>query len=226
MAIFNPTDISLIFLGILIVMVLLEVRKLSRKPEPVSRLEEQFERLTQQMERIGAPPDIQLPGGAQIVEAGGTFETISEQLERLGESTEDLEESMLGEEGVKRFLKGLQQLREDVSGAQELFERSARSLGQASDAMLSAGSALQRIEARLENVIVPAAKAGRQENDGKPKSGRKDGPPAAAEQTERPPEAGSSAAGSSSEGSSSGSSSSGSSSEGSSPATGSGSGRE
>ncbi len=157
----SPTDISLIFLGILIVMVLLEVRKLSRKPEPVSRLEEQFERLSQQMERIGAPQDIQLPGGAQIVEAGGAFETISEQLERLGESAEEIETAMLGEEGVRQFLAGVNQLREDLNAAQELFERTARSLGQASDSMLSAGSALQRIEARLENVIVPAARKGK-----------------------------------------------------------------
>lgn len=157
----NPTDISLIFLGILIVMVLLEVRKLSRKPEPVSRLEEKFERLSQQMERIGAPQDIQLPGGAQIVEAGGTFETISEQLERLGESADDIDSAMLGEEGVRKFLSGLKQLREDLGAAQELFEKTARNLGQASDTMLSAGSALQRIEARIDNVILPAARSGR-----------------------------------------------------------------
>lgn len=169
MAILNPTDISLIFLGILIVMVLLEVRKLGRKPEPVTRLEEQFERLSQQMERIGAPQDIQLPGGAQIVEAGRSFETISEQLERLGESAEEIETAMLGEEGVRQFLSGLNQLREELKAAQELFEGTARSLGKASDSMLAAGSALQRIETRLEHVIVPAAKrgqaAGRQESD-------------------------------------------------------------
>lgn len=159
MAILNPTDISLIFLGILIVMVLLEVRKLGRKPE-VSRLEEQFERLSRQMERIGAPQDLQLPGGAQIVEAGRTFETISEQLERLGESADEIDAEMLGEEGVRRFLNGLKQLREDVTAAQELFEKTARGLGQASDSMLSAGSALQRIEARLENVLVPNARSG------------------------------------------------------------------
>ncbi len=161
----NPTDISLIFLGILIILVLLEVRKLSRKPEPVSRLEEQFERLSRQMERIGAPQDIQLPGGAQIVEAGGTFETISEQLERLGESADEIEAAMLGEEGVRDFLAGLTVLRDDLTAARELFERTARSLGQASESMLSAGSALQRIDARLENVIVPSARKGRSQEE-------------------------------------------------------------
>ena len=156
--ILNATDISLIFLGVLIVMVLLEVRKLSRKPEPVSRLEAQFERLSQHMERMGGPPqEIELPGGAQIVEAGQTFETISEQLERLGESATELDAAMLGEEGVRKFLDGLQKLRADLHSARELFERTAEGLGQASDAMLSAGSALQRIEGRLENVLVPAA---------------------------------------------------------------------
>ena len=152
MAILNPTDISLIFQGILIVMVLLEVRKLSRRPEPVSRLEEQVERLSQHVERIRAPQDIHLPGGAQIVEAGGAFETISEQLERLGESTDDLDASMLGAEGMRRFLAGLDQLREDLNTARELFEESARSLGESSDSMLAAGAALQRVEKELEDV--------------------------------------------------------------------------
>ena len=162
---FNATDISLVFLGILIVMVLLEVRKLGRKPEPTSRLEEQVERLSQQMERIGAPPDIQLPGGAQIVEAGQAFETISEQLERLGESAAELDSEMLGEEGARRFKEGLGQLRADLRAAQQLFERAAGGLGQASDAVLAAGSALQRIEARLENILVPAIRAGARDSD-------------------------------------------------------------
>ena len=161
MAILNPTDISLIFLGILIVMVLLEVRKLSRKPEPVSRLEEKFERLSRQMERIGAPQDIQLPGGAQIVETERTFETISEQLERLGESADEIETAMLGEEGVRQFLAGVALLREDLAAAHELFERTAGSLDQASESMLAAGAALKRIDARLENAIVPAAQRGK-----------------------------------------------------------------
>lgn len=165
----SATDISLIFLGILIIMVLLEVRKLSRKPEPVTRLEEQFERLSQQMERI-RPGDLDLPGGAQIVEAGRHFETISEQLERLGESAEELDAAMLSEENVHRFLAGLNDFRKDLAAAQEYFEGAARGLGQASDSMLSAGSALQRIDTRLEDVLVPAAESRREKPESKPES--------------------------------------------------------
>lgn len=159
----NATDISMVFLGILIIMVLLEVRKLGRKPEPVSRLEEQFERLSQQMERI-RPDDLQLPGGAQLVEAGRSFETISEQLERLGESAEELDAALLTEDGVRRFTQGLKHLREELAAAQALFETAARGLGTASDSMLAAGSALQRVDSHLETVLVPASRAGRRED--------------------------------------------------------------
>lgn len=157
---FNATDISLVFLGILIIMVLMEVRKLGRKPEPVSRLEEKFDRLSLQMQRIGAPPDLKLPGGAQIVEAGHTFETISEQLERLGESTADLDSQMLSEAELRQFREGLKQLRADLGVAQQLFERAAAGLGQASDAVLSAGATLQRIDARLQSATAPRAQEG------------------------------------------------------------------
>lgn len=156
----NATDISMVFLGILIIMVLMEVRKLSRKPEPVSRLEEQFEKLSLQMERI-RPADMELPGGAQLVEAGRTFETISEQLERLGESAEELDMALLTEDGVRRFTQGLKHLREELATAQSLFETAARGLGSASDSMLAAGSALQRVDSHLETVMVPAARQGR-----------------------------------------------------------------
>ncbi|HUG39456.1 MAG TPA: hypothetical protein VMM12_03170 [Longimicrobiales bacterium] len=159
----NATDISLVFLGILIIMVLLEVRKLSRKPEPVSRLEEKFDRLSLQMERIGAPPDLKLPGGAQIVEAGQTFETISEQLERLGESTTDLDSAIFTEQEIRRFREGLHLLQADLRVAQQLFERAAAGLGQASDAVLSAGSTLQRIDARLESATAPRRKKSEEE---------------------------------------------------------------
>ena len=166
----GATDISLVFLGILIVMVLLEVRKLSRKPEPTSRLEETVERLSRQMERIGAPPDVQLPGGARIVEAGQNFETISEQLERLGESAAALDQAMVGEEGVRRFREAIRQLRAELRAARQLFERAAAGLGQTSDAVLAAGSAIQRIEARLESVVGPGAgdSGGADGADGRP----------------------------------------------------------
>lgn len=156
----SATDISLIFLGILIIMVLLEVRKLSRKPEPVTRLEEQFERLSQQMEQMSSPQDIKLPGGAQLVEAGEAFETISEQLERLGQSATDLDAVMVGEDGLRRFREGVAQLREDLTRARELFERTAGDLGAASESMLAAGTALHRVEAQLESVLTPAPEEG------------------------------------------------------------------
>lgn len=152
----SATDISLIFLGILIVLVLLEVRKLSRKPEPVSRLEEKFDQLSLRMERIGVPPlELELPGGAQIVEAGQNFETISEQLERLGESAAEIDAAMLGEAGVRRFLEGVAQLRAELLAARESFERAAASSLQNAEAVRAAGSTLQRVETALEGVLTP-----------------------------------------------------------------------
>lgn len=156
----TATDISLLFLGILIVLVLLEVRKLRRKPEPVSRLQEQFERLSQQMERI-RPTDLDLPGGAQLVETTRTFETISEQLERLGESTRGLDDATLAGARPRPRAGVVGPLREELDAARELFDSAARGLGQASDALIAARAALQRLEAHLENVQDRAEESGR-----------------------------------------------------------------
>jgi chromosome segregation ATPase len=142
----NATDISLIFLGILIVMVLLEVRKLSRKPEPVARLEEHFERLSQQMERIGTPVDLQLPGGAQIVDAHESFETITEQLERLGEETEGLDASM---DPDRRSAGDLARIRSDLAALRELIDRTVAGVQQTAAALQGARAAVQRMEARV-----------------------------------------------------------------------------
>jgi oligoendopeptidase F len=149
------TDLSLIFLGILIVMVLLEVRKLSRQSEPGSRLEEQFERLSRQMAR-NRPQELSLPGGAQLVEAGHRFETVSEQLERLGGATKELHTALRTEEGARRFAAGLEQLQRELAMARSLFEETAHGLDQASDSVLAAGSALHRIETQLEHILAPA----------------------------------------------------------------------
>lgn len=155
--ILNATDISLIFLGILIVIVLLEVRKLSKRPEPVTRLEEQFERLSRQMERIGvAPPDMELPGGAQIVETGQAFETISEQLERLGSTAADIDAEMLGAEEVRRFLASISQLQSDLRAARKQFDAAAADVAHASEAMQAVGAALQQMERGVDRVITPA----------------------------------------------------------------------
>jgi chromosome segregation ATPase len=152
--ILTATDISLIFLGILLVLVLLEVRKLSRRPEPVTRLEEQFERLSRQMERIGVTPsELELPGGAQIVEANQAYETISEQLERLGRTATDIDAEILGEEEVRRFLEGISHLQADLRTARELFEATAAQVTNTAESMRAAGAALHRIEQRVERMV-------------------------------------------------------------------------
>lgn len=159
--ILDATDISLIFLGILIVLVLLEVRKLSKRPEPVTRLEQQFELLTRQMERMGvAPPDMELPGGAQIVAAGQSFETISEQLERLGRTAADIDAEILGEEEVRRFLAGISQLQADMRAAREQFDSATADVVDAAESMRAVGVALQSMERGLERILNPAMRHG------------------------------------------------------------------
>jgi hypothetical protein len=153
----TATDISLIFLGILLVFVLLEVRKLSRRPEPGTRLEAQFEALTEQMARMGvAPPDMELPGGAQIVDASRSFETISEQLERLGVSAADLDAEMLGDDEIRRLVAGLARLRTELRAARQMFDSATTDAADAVEAMRAVGVALQAVERGLDQALTPS----------------------------------------------------------------------
>lgn len=125
----SATDISLLFVGFLVVMVLLEIRKLSRKQEPVSRLEEHFDRLSRQVRRI-RPVDPHHPDAVQEPE------------------------------NVERLVAEMRQLRGELASARELLEASAHDGGQSSEALRAAGSALQRVDAHLEKVLVPESPAG------------------------------------------------------------------
>lgn len=169
--ILSATDISLIFLGILLVFVLLEVRKLSRRPEPGTKLEAQFEALTKQMERMGvAPPDMELPGGAQIVDASRSFETVSEQLERLGLSAADFDAETLGDEEVRRLVAGLARLRTELRAARELFDSATTDAANAVEAMRAVGLALHAVERGLDQALRPS----RPQGDPRDQGGQRD----------------------------------------------------
>jgi len=144
----SATDISLLFLGVLLILVLFEVRKLGRRPEPVRQLEAHFERLSRHMERI-APLDIELPAGARIVEAADGYETIAEQLERLGESAAGLDHGTATEDDVRRLVETVESLRAELRIARELADRT--------------GATLRGVEQRLEQTLapLPASTAGR-----------------------------------------------------------------
>jgi len=148
----TPTDISLVFLGILILLVLLEVRRLGRS---TPNLEKKFEALSQRLgERLGPPPtEMKFRGGAQIVEAGASVDRLSEELERLDGSVRAMEPPDFSPEGMRRFLAALESLRDEIAVARELVGRAGGQYAQAAETLDSAGEALERVGAGLESAI-------------------------------------------------------------------------
>lgn len=165
----TPTDFSLMFLGIMIVMVLLEVRRLgSRTPEPVSRLEAKMDALTEQLAaRMAAGHgEIELAGGAQLVDLEQSMVDLSDEVDRLGQEAEGVPGGE--KEGTVRFLAALDHLRRDIGMARELFARVAEELSSLSGAMESAATALQVAERRLDTVLMAGGEAASM----RPRSGR------------------------------------------------------
>lgn len=177
---FTPTDFSLLFLGIMIVMVLLEVRRLgSRTPEPVSRLEAKMDALTEQLAaRMAAGHGaIELPGGAQLVDLERSMGDLSDEVDRLGHEAEGVPDG--DKEGTLRFLAALDHLRRDIGMARQLFARVADELSTLSGTMESAATALQVAEQRLDTVLMAGGEAASlRPRSGRTGGGREADPPA------------------------------------------------
>lgn len=148
----TATEISLVFLGLMIVMVLLEVRRLGRRTPD---LEQKFDALSR---RLGVPVDtppteMKFGGGAQIVEAGASLTALSEELERLDGSISGLEAPDYSPEGMARFMTALDGLRQEIHLARDLLGRAAAQMVEVNAALGSAGDALERVGSNLEAAI-------------------------------------------------------------------------
>lgn len=148
----TATDISLVFLGLMIVMVLLEVRRLGRRTPGLERKVDALSR------RLGVEPEtpptaMKFGGGAQIVEAGASLTALSEELERLDGSIRGLGTVDASPEAIARFLAALDALRQEVRVARNLLGRAAAQMVEVNDAMGSAGEALDRVGSGLETAI-------------------------------------------------------------------------
>lgn len=148
----TATEISLVFLGLMIVMVLLEVRRLGRR---TPNLERKVDALSRKLgERLDtSPTEMKFGGGAQIVEAGGSLNALSEELERLDGSIRALEAPDYSPEGMARFLTALDGLRQEIRLARDLLGRAAAQMVEVNAAVDSAGDALERVGSSLEAAI-------------------------------------------------------------------------
>lgn len=148
----TATEVSLVLLGILIALVLLEVRRLGQRTPDLGQ---KFDALSRRLgERLDTPPtELKFRGGAQIVQAGTSLTSLSEELERLTGTIRGIESPDYSPEGMARFLAALGDLRQEIRLASDLVDSAALQMGQANGALSSASDALGRLGAALEAAI-------------------------------------------------------------------------